>query len=105
MRESTFVMLLVLAVSSAPCLISGYLIVFKNKRGLITGWDDARYTKPQVAANVIGCSLIILALCLAVLALLIGIELVSETFIQYFMVVILIPIAAAIYARQKYGLK
>ena len=74
-------------------------------RGLISFWDDAKYTEPQKAANIIGYSLIILSLGLAALALLIGFKLISDTLIHYFMVVVLVPFGAAIYARKKYGLK
>ena len=106
MPESTFEFFFVFLFAVLPCAVAGYYISIKQHRGLISGWDDAKYSDPQQAATVIGNILMLLSVIIVIFTLLYGFEFVPKSFINYFvMVVITLPIGSLIYVHKKYGVK
>jgi hypothetical protein len=106
MPESTFEFLFVFLFAVLPCAVAGYYISIKQNRGLISGWDDSKYTDPQRAATVVGNILMLLSIIIFIFTILYGIELVPKFFVNYFvMVVIILPIGSLVYVNKKYGVK
>jgi len=54
MVESTIEALFILAFAVLPCAICGYLIIFKGRRGLITGYKEGSFSKPKLLEKVSG---------------------------------------------------
>ncbi len=106
MPESTFEFLFVFLFAVLPCAVAGYYISIKQHRGLISGWNDAKYTNPKQAATVIGNVLMLLSVIIALFTLLFGYDLVPKSYVNYFvMVVIILPIVSLVYVHKKYGVK
>ncbi len=68
MDEFTIEALFILFIAVLPCGISGYLIAFKNRRSLITGYSEKNFSNPQAFGKSVGLSLILLSICLTVIA-------------------------------------
>ena len=106
MPESTFELFFVFLFAVLPCAVAGYYISIKQHRGLISGWDDAKYTDPQQAATVIGNTLMLLSVIIFTFTMLFGFELVPKSFVNYFVtIVIILPVGSLIYVHKKYGVK
>jgi hypothetical protein len=103
MTESTFIIFFTLLFGVLPCAVAGYFISFKQQRGLISGWDDAKYKDPQKAAKIIGNSLLLLSVIILIFSFLLGFELLPKHIINYSIIVVIIPIGSLIYAHKKYG--
>jgi len=67
MDESTIEALLIV-LAALTCGISGYLIAFKGRRNLITGFNESHYANARAFGKSIGISLILFALCLILIA-------------------------------------
>ena len=65
MAESTIEALFILFFAVFPCGISGYLIAFKGRRGLISGFNENNFSNPKVFGKSVGLSLIFLSVFLA----------------------------------------
>lgn len=106
MSEFAIVGLIVFICAVLPCLVCGYLIAFRGRRHLISGWNESKYSNPEGAAKTIGISLILMAFLLAVTTLSWGIQVITETVLIYFLVpVSIVPILALIYAKVRFGAK
>ena len=68
MDEFTIEALFILFIAALPCGISGYLIAFKGRRGLISGYIEDDFSNPQAFGKSVGLSLIFLSICLTVIA-------------------------------------
>jgi hypothetical protein len=68
MDEFTIEALFILFVAVLPCGISGYLIAFKERRGLISGYTEDNFCNPQAFGKSVGLSLIFLSICLTGIA-------------------------------------
>ena len=98
--------LIVLVTAVFPCLVCGYLIAFKGRRNLISGWNDRNYSDPERASKVIGISLIVMALLLALSTILWSLQFINEvTFIYCLIPVLLMPIATLVFVKLKLGTK
>ncbi len=106
MSEFAIVFLIVLFTATLPCLICGYLIAFKGRRSLISGWRDNKFSDPESASKVIGFSLILLALLLAIIIVFWWMQLIIESTLIYFIIpVSFIPILALGYVKIKFSVK
>ena len=106
MSEFAIVGLIVLICAVLPCLICGYLIAFRDRRYLISGWNDSKYSDPEGAAKTVGISLMLMAFLLAVITLFWCIQVITETVLIYCIVpVSIVPILALIYAKTRFGAK
>jgi hypothetical protein len=65
--DNTFLIVIIFIVTGAiPCIVLGYLIAIKQKRTLISGWDDALVSNPKLVAQIIGHSVTILGIIIAI---------------------------------------
>lgn len=106
MFGSTIEALFILAFAVLPCAICGYLITFKGRRGLITGYKDGSFAKPKAFGKSIGISLLLFAICLTIIAYFWHLNLLSEK--QMSSSVLLLVIAVLlnyVYAYVKYRKK
>jgi len=106
MDEFTLGAIIVLFTAVFPCLIFGYLIAYRSRRHFISGWSDSKVSNPERSGRVIGLSLIVMALFLGVIALFGFFQYISETELVYSLIPIsLLPLAAMLYVKIKYGVK
>jgi len=68
MEESTIEALFILFLAILPCSIFGYLIAFKGRRGLISGYSEKNFSNPQAFGKSVGLSLILLSVFMALIA-------------------------------------
>jgi len=106
MNEFTLGGIIVLFTAVLPCLVFGYLIAFKGRRSLISGWRDSKISNPEAGGKIIGISLMVMALFLGLATLLWFLQLITETVLVYCLIPSsLIPVIALIYVNIKYGVK
>ena len=106
MSEFEIGALIVLFTAVLPCLACGYLIVFRGRRSLISGWDDSKFSNPESASKLIGISLIIMGLLLGLATLLWCTQLINEIMLIYGIVPIsLVPILSLVYIKIKFSVK
>lgn len=106
MFELDFVIFFVFLFAVLPCAVAGYFISVKQKRGLISGWNDEKYNDPEKAATVLGNILMLLSIIILIFSLLFSYEMLPKSSINYFvMVIIVLPVGALIYVHNKYGVK
>ncbi|UUO24789.1 hypothetical protein FGD67_17370 [Colwellia sp. M166] len=70
--------LIILFFAVLPCGISGYLIAFKGRRGLISGYKESNFSDPQAFGKSVGISLLLLAMFLAFIAYFWQLKLLNE---------------------------
>ena len=68
MEESTVEALFILFFAVLPCGVFGYLIAFKGRRGLISGYSEKNFSNPQAFGKSVGLSLILLSVFMAFIA-------------------------------------
>ena len=94
---------LLLVAGVAPCLVGGYLIAFRQKRHLISGWDESRYTDPQKVAKIIGAGVLALGIIIAIISWSFYLKLIGELALALSLVsACLIPVLCQAYATLKY---
>lgn len=100
MNEFTLGGLIVLVTAVLPCLIFGYLIAFKGRRGLISGWNDNKISNPEKGGKIIGISLIIMSVLLGFITFLWQIKFFTEEELVYYLLPsTLVPVIASIYVK------
>ena len=105
MDEYTLTALFMVVVGSLPCAVFGYLIAVKQKRDLISGWDESKVRDPESFGLMVGWSLVVMSVLLAGVAAAWANKALSETdFVVGLMAVSLVPIFALLLAKAKYGL-
>lgn len=104
MDEYAIAALIIVLAGSLPCALFGYLIAVKQKRDLISGWDESKVRNPQAFASLVGWSLILTSGPLAGVAGAWAAKWLSETqFTVALIVVSLPPVIAVFVAKAKYG--
>ncbi len=68
MEESTIGALFIIFLAVLPCGIFGYLIAFKGRRRLISGYSEKNFSHPQAFGKSVGLSLILLAVLMSLSA-------------------------------------
>ena len=103
MDEFMFGGLIVLVTAVFPCLVFGYLIAFQGRRGLISGWNDNKVSEPEKGGRIIGISLIIMSVLLAIITILWFVRFFTEEELTYYLLpTISLPLIAAIYVKIKF---
>lgn len=106
MSESAVTVIFVFFTAVLPCLIFGYLIAFRNRRGLIAGWSDSKVSKPKASGRIIGISLMVMAVLIAIVTLLWSAKLIAASALAYYLIPItLIPLFGVVYINLKFGIK
>ncbi|GAA6204982.1 DUF3784 domain-containing protein [Thalassotalea sp. SU-HH00458] len=102
MDEFTLSGLLVLFSAVLPCLVLGYFIAFQGRRGLIAGWQEDKISDPEKAGRIIGISLMIMSVILAIITLLWFLHFFTEDeLIYYLLPTTLLPLIASLYVHIK----
>lgn len=68
MDEFTVEAIFIVLFAVLPCAIMGFLIAFKGRRNLISGYCESNFSNPEAFGRVVGASLILLALVLLLLS-------------------------------------
>jgi hypothetical protein len=86
------------------CVLLGYLIAVKQKRGLIAGWDESKVSNPTAYAQWVGYSVMILGICIGIIGVAWYLGFVDEIGMTVLLVIAsIIPVPCLIIASQKYG--
>ncbi|MDO6445323.1 hypothetical protein Q4493_05980 [Colwellia sp. 1_MG-2023] len=94
--------LIVLFTAVLPCLVLGFLIAFQGRRGLISGWQEDKISDPEKGGRIIGTSLMVMAVLLAIVTLLWFLHFFTEDELVYFILpCALVPIVASFYVKIK----
>ena len=103
--DGLFFGLIVMVFAGAlPCIILGYLIAVKQKRGLIAGWDESKISNPEAYAKLIGFSVLVLGTLIGLIALIWYFGLVNEIGMTILLCVAsIIPIPCVLIANARYG--
>lgn len=87
-----------------PCIVFGYLIAVKQKRGLIAGWDESKISNPRAYANLIGYGVLLLGIVISAIGCAWYLGLTDEIGMTVALIVAsLIPIPCVVIANKKYG--
>ena len=84
-----------------PAVFFGYLIVFKKQDDIFSPWQSEEHSSPDYFGLIIGYSLFVMALCIALTAVVQAI--IKAYLIRYMFIFVFIPIIAYSYAMLKYG--
>ena len=85
------------------CITGGYLIAVKQKRGLIAGWDESKFSNPEAYAKWVGFSVLILGALIGLIALISYLELISKNVdVMLTFAVSLLPISCVLIANARY---
>ncbi|MEM1187656.1 MAG: DUF3784 domain-containing protein [Pseudomonadota bacterium] len=104
MSEVTIGALIAFVGAVIPCAVLGYLIAVKERRNLIAGWNEEKVRDAKAFGTLIGWSLMALAVALAIVTALWALGRISdEWFALYALIASMIPIAALVLAKVKYG--
>ena len=88
---------------AVPCILLGYLIAVKQKRGLIAGWDESRISRPVAYAQLVGYSLLVLGFLIGALSIIGYLGLLGPNiFALSLLVASSIPIVCVVVANRKY---
>lgn len=71
--------LFILLVGVLPVGVAGYLIVFKGRNGLISGYSEDKFSRPHVFGKRVGLSLLVFSFLLACIAYLWYLRALTET--------------------------
>lgn len=104
MTEYSLVALGIILFGSLPCAILGYLIGVKQMRHLLSGWDESKVEHPEAYAALVGKSLVLMSVALGLVAVAWAEGALSDAvFVVLMVLVSLLPGAALLVARSKYG--
>ncbi len=96
--------LIVILVVSIPCIVLGYLITYKKRYNLISGWDASKFNDPDAYAAIIGKMAIGLGLFLFVVTLIWYQNIIGSRELTYIILVSAIaPVLIIVLAKKKYG--
>jgi hypothetical protein len=103
MDDFTLGGLIILVTAVLPCLVFGYLIAFQGRRGLISGWNDNKVSNPEKGGRIIGISLMIMSIFLAIITILWFVRFFTEEELVYYLLPsTLLPLIASIYVKVKF---
>ena len=99
-----FALIIMIVAGALPCIVLGYLIAVKQKRGLISGWDESKISHPEAYAKWVGFSVLILGVLIGLIAIIWYLGLVSEISMAILLIAVsFIPVPCLLYANAKYG--
>jgi NADH:ubiquinone oxidoreductase subunit K len=103
MNGQIFGLFIMIFMGALPCIILGYLVAVKQKRGLIAGWDESKIAHPEAYAKWIGYSVLVLGILIALIAIIWSIGLIGETVFAILLAIAsMIPIPCLLIANAKY---
>ena len=104
MDKQTLGLIILFFGGALPCIVLGYLIAVKQKRGLIAGWDKSKVSNPTAFAKLIGYSVLSLGIAIFVIGLVWYLGLIDEIEMTIALIIAsLIPIPCVVIANKKYG--
>ena len=90
--------------ASIPCIVLGYLIAYKKRYNLISGWDASKFSDPDAFAAIIGKMSIGLGLFLFINVLTWQQNIIGVRELSYLILFgAIVPIFVIIFAKRKYG--
>ncbi len=99
-----FGLIIMIFAGALPCIVFGYLIAVKQKRGLIAGWDESKISHPEAYAKWVGFSVLILGVLIGLIALIWYLKLISDIGMAIVLCAVsLIPIPCLLVANYRYG--
>ena len=102
--ELTLGLIILFFGGALPCIVLGYLIAVKQKRGLIAGWDKSKVSNPTAFAKLIGYSVLFLGIAIFVIGLAWYMGLIDEIGMAVALIIAsLIPIPCVVIANKKYA--
>lgn len=69
MDNTILIVIIFIVTGTLPCIVLGYLIACKQKRTLIAGWDDTLVSHPKLVAQIIGHSVTVLGIIIAIVVI------------------------------------
>jgi NADH:ubiquinone oxidoreductase subunit K len=103
MNGQIFGMLIMIFMGALPCIILGYLVAVKQKRGLIAGWDESKIAHPEAYAKWIGYSVIVLGVLIAIIAISWSFRIIDDTVMTLLLAIAsMVPVPCLIIANAKY---
>lgn len=103
MDELTLGLLFILIGAALPCIVLGFLVAVKQKRSLIAGWDEKKISNPQAFARLVGYSVLVLGVLLALIGFAWYAQLIDEIGMSIaIFLTSLIPLPCIAIAHKKY---
>ncbi len=104
MEQTLLGLLIVTFVASIPCIVLGYLIAYKKRYNLISGWDASKFNDPDAYAAIIGKMAIALGLYLFVVILIWHQKIIGSSELTYIILFsAILPVLFIVFAKKKYG--
>ena len=104
MDNALFAFLIAIFLGSLPSITLGFLIAYKKKYSLLSGWDASRFSDPAAVGRVAGKSLILMGVLIFVVTGLWWKQIMNDLHMTFTIIpVVLIPFMAILYAGKKYG--
>ncbi|RHW76488.1 hypothetical protein [Colwellia sp. RSH04] len=102
--DTTFVAIIFTVFCGIPCMVIGYMIGMKQKRSLLSSWDDDSFSDPEQVGRIMGGSLFLMGLILLVFSIGVIVSLITipEACIAL-CVSISLPFIAGLLSNLKYG--
>lgn len=105
MDEFTLALLIMLFAGAFPSVLGWYLIAIKQKRHLISGFDEAKISHPEAYAKLVGNGLFVMGLLIAGIATCWYLGLVDEIgMTAALLIATFVPILFVVVANKKYKL-
>ncbi|GAB5386992.1 MAG: hypothetical protein Alis3KO_41150 [Aliiglaciecola sp.] len=103
MDELTIGLVVMIIAGSLPCILVGYLIAVKQKRGLIAGWDESKVSNPEAYAKLLGYSVLLLGVLIALVSFIWYFGLIDEMGVAVALLLVsLVPVPFVFVANKKY---
>jgi hypothetical protein len=104
MSEHLIGFLIVFFTASIPCVVFGYLIAFKGKHHLISGWDASKISNANAVGKIIGLMVIFIGVYVLVVTAVWWQKNLSDIeFTLWLIPSAIIPIFALVYCKIKYA--
>jgi len=104
MDKQTLGLIILFFGGALPCIVLGYLIAVKQKRGLIAGWDKSKASNPAAFAKLISYSVLSLGIAIFVIGFVWYLGLIDEIGMTIALIIAsLIPIPCVVIANKKHA--
>ncbi|MCC5451909.1 hypothetical protein LMJ53_09260 [Rheinheimera sp. UJ51] len=103
MEDSLLVAAIVGLFCGIPLMVLGYLVGIKQKRNLLSSWDDMSYSDPKLVGFIMGTSVFITGLLILLASVAFILNILSM--LQALLVIsssVVIPLFAALYVNVKH---
>jgi len=103
MEDSLLVAAIIGLFCGIPLMVLGYLVGIKQKRNLLSSWDDMSYSDPKLVGFIMGTSVFITGLLILLASVAFILNILSM--LQALLVIsssVVIPLFAALYVNVKH---